>query len=91
MTGFKFAFNIANAVAQYVIAGIITSEFLGKYKDFKASVIASVPFAQLIAYFEPQNLEKFFSNSLTADPNIKSPFVISFLISLMMFLWTFLS
>ena len=54
---------------------MITSEFFGKSKDFKAKVRASVPFAQLIAYFEPQNLLNFFSNNSTSEPRIKSPFL----------------
>ena len=46
----------------------------GKLRDLSAKVRASVPFAQLIAYFEPQNLLKFFSNFSTSSPRIKSPF-----------------
>ena len=41
------------AVEQYVMAGIITSEFFGKFSDFKAIVNASVPLAHPIAYLAP--------------------------------------
>ena len=61
-TGFKFASTTEKAVEQYVIAGIKTSEFIGKFNDFNAKVNASVPLAQLIAYLDPQNLLNSFSN-----------------------------
>ena len=80
-TGFKLAFMTEKAVEQYVIAGIITSELFGKFKDFNAIVSASVPFAQLTAYFTPQNLEKFFSNLDTDFPKMKSPCLNSLAIS----------
>ena len=73
--GFKPAFIIENAVEQYDIAGIITSEFLGKSKLFNATVNASVPLLHPIAYLALQNLAKFFSNSSTAFPFIKSVFL----------------
>ena len=74
----ELAFIIAKAVEQYVIAGIITSEFFGKFNDFNAIVIASVPFAHPIAYFAPQKDANLSSNFLTALPSIKSPFKIFF-------------
>ena len=61
------------------MAGIKTSEFFGRFKDFKDKVSASVPLAQPTAYFDPQNLLKFFSKSSTSFPNIKSPFLKSLL------------
>ena len=60
--GLRPALKTANAVEQYVIAGIITSELSGKFKDFKAIVNASVPLPQLIAYFDFVKSLKFFSN-----------------------------
>ena len=81
-TGFNPALITANAVEQYVIAGIITSESFGRFKIFNAIVKASVPFAQLIAYFVPQKFAKAFSNLLTKLPSIKSLLFITFLIFL---------
>ena len=80
-TGFNPAFIIEKAVEQYVIAGIITSEFFGKLKLFNETVNASVPLLHPIAYFALQNLAKFFSNSPTDFPLIKSDFLKDFLIS----------
>ena len=73
-TGFKLALITANAVEQYVIAGIMTSEPSFKFKAFKANVKASVPFATPIEYLDPQNLENSSSNFLTPFPSIKSFF-----------------
>ena len=50
--------------------------------DFKAKVKASVPLAQPIAYFAWQYFANFFSNSVTLDPSIKSPFLKIFMMSL---------
>ena len=64
------------------MAGIITSEFLGKSNESNARVMASVPFEHDIAYFDPQNLLKLFSNSSTSFPNIKLFLFMTFLIEL---------
>jgi hypothetical protein len=73
--GVNPALITANAVEQYVMAGIITSELLGKLNDFKAIVNASVPFPQLIAYLDLQKFLKLSSNFKTSLPKIKSPFL----------------
>ena len=53
------------------MAGKITSEFLFKFRDSKANVIASVPLEHEIAYLDPQNLLNRFSNSKTSLPRMK--------------------
>ena len=66
--GFRPALITANAVEQYVIAGIKTSYLFLRFKDFRAIVSASVPLAQLIAYLAAEYLANFFSKSKTLEP-----------------------
>ena len=79
--GFKPASITANSVEQYVIAGRITSDPFGKFKDFIAMYKASVPLPQPTANLELQYFAKFFSKILTSFPKIKFVFLITFFIS----------
>ena len=52
----------------------MTSESFGRFKAFNPKKIASVPFAQVMVYFEPTYLENLFSNLSTKSPKIKLVF-----------------
>ena len=64
--GFKFALNIEKAVEQYVIAGIITSEFFSKLRDFKAIVKAS-EYDTTLVYTTLSNTERVFKNECALE------------------------
>ena len=74
-TGFISHFITHNAVEIIEKAGIITSDFFFKLRDFKAISRAAVPLETATPNFLELNLENSFSNSLTNFPSDEIQFV----------------
>lgn len=77
-TGFAPISVIAPTVATNVFAAVITSSPIPTFKAFKDNFIASVPEFTPIAYLQPINFAKFFSNLLNSFPRVKSPVFTNF-------------
>ena len=73
--GFKLHLRTHKAVEIIEKAGIITSEFFLRFKDFKPTSKAAVPLETAIPYFLELNLANLYSNSLTNLPSEEIQFV----------------
>ena len=72
-TGLAPSSVIAPTVATKVLAVVITSSFAFMLRHLRDNLIASVPELTPTAYLDPIKLAKFFSNSLSGLPKVKSP------------------